>query len=268
MRYLTLLFFLMFTFPVFSQVEEIYEFVEVQPSFPGCEDIVDLSERQRCSDRKMVQFISKNAGYPSVARESGFEGTVFIRFVVEPDGSISNIEVLKDNTPGGGLKEAALKAIHAMNEMPEKWNPGRQSGEAVRVRVVVPVKIKLMDEEDFSQEELAPEEPSFSVETNYKPSKSTQKLICGIWKIESINGQFIAENGRIEFKKNKKVIMTSDGKSTSGATWRILDDGKKIEITDEEDSSVDISGIVSLDKKKLILMNSYIGEIVSRRVKK
>jgi protein TonB len=78
-----------------------------------------------------------------MAREAGFEGTVFVRFVVEPDGRISNVEVLKDNTPGGGLKEAALKAVESMNQMGDRWNPGKQRGNPVRVRVVVPVKFKL-----------------------------------------------------------------------------------------------------------------------------
>jgi protein TonB len=75
---------------------------------------------------------------------AGFEGTVFIRFVVETDGTISNIEVLKDQTPGGGLKEAALDAVNAMNSMDKKWNPGLHRGIPVRVRVVAPVKFKLL----------------------------------------------------------------------------------------------------------------------------
>jgi protein TonB len=122
---------------------EIFAIVEEQPSFPGCEKITDKTERQKCSDKKMVQFLGQKAGYPSMAREAGFEGTVFVRFVVEPDGSISNIEVVKDQTPGGGLKDAALKAVNSMNTMNEKWNPGKQRGNPVRVRVVVPVKFKL-----------------------------------------------------------------------------------------------------------------------------
>jgi protein TonB len=129
--------------PVKVAEPEIFTIVEEQPSFPGCEKISDKTERQKCSDRKMVTFLGQKAGYPSMAREAGFEGTVFIRFVVEPDGNISNIEVLKDQTPGGGLKDAALKAVQAMNTMGEKWNPGKQRGNPVRVRVVVPVKFKL-----------------------------------------------------------------------------------------------------------------------------
>jgi len=129
--------------PVKVAEPEIFTIVEEQPSFPGCEKITDKTERQKCSDKKMVSFLGQKAGYPSMAREAGFEGTVFIRFVVEPDGSISNIEILKDQTPGGGLKDAALKAVQSMNTMNEKWNPGKQRGNPVRVRVVVPVKFKL-----------------------------------------------------------------------------------------------------------------------------
>jgi protein TonB len=113
------------------------------PSFPGCEKIKEKDERQKCSDKKMVSFIGQKAGYPSMAREAGFEGTVFVRFVVESDGTVTNVEILKDNTPGGGLKEAALRAVQSMNQMGEKWNPGKQRGNPVRVRMVVPVKFKL-----------------------------------------------------------------------------------------------------------------------------
>jgi len=123
---------------------EIFSIVDEQPSFPGCGDILDKTERQKCSDKNMVQFLGQNAGYPEAALDAGFEGTVFIRFVVETDGSISNIEVIKDMTPGGGLSDAALEAVRVMNNMEEKWNPGMQSGKPVRVRVVVPVKFTLV----------------------------------------------------------------------------------------------------------------------------
>jgi TonB family protein len=123
---------------------EIFTLVEEEPTFPGCEDIVDKTEKQRCSVKKMISFLGLKAGYPNEAKMAGFEGTVFIRFVVETDGTISNIEVLKDQTPGGGLKEAALDAVNAMNSMDKKWNPGLHRGIPVRVRVVAPVKFKLL----------------------------------------------------------------------------------------------------------------------------
>lgn len=267
MHYLQLFSFLLICFPLFSQEHEVFTIIEEQPSFPGCDDLKDKTERHKCSDKKMVQFLAMNAGYPSEAREAGFEGTVFIRFIVEPDGSITNIEVLKDQTPGGGLKEAALMAVQAMNDMPQKWKPGRKDGEAVRVRVVVPVKFKLMDEEDFSQEELAPEEPSFSIETNYKPSKSTQKLICGIWKIESLNGKKVTENGTFEFKKNKDIIMTAKGELVYSAKWKLHKDGNKIIMYDPTDMSNEISGIVALDKDKFILINRITGRMETKRIK-
>jgi protein TonB len=128
--------------PIITKEPEIFSIVEEMPYFPGCEELSG-DERKKCSDKKMVNFIGKKAYYTTMARESAFEGTVYIRFVVEKDGTISNIEVIKDNTEGGGLKESALKAVKSMNEMNEKWKPGKQRGNPVRVRIIVPVKFKL-----------------------------------------------------------------------------------------------------------------------------
>jgi protein TonB len=113
------------------------------PIFLGCEHIADINERHRCSDRKMTEFMNQNLKYPNLARESGFEGKVFVRFVVEIDGSMSNIVVLKDMTAGGGLKEAALELMELMQKGEKKWTPASTEGQPERTRIVVPIKFKL-----------------------------------------------------------------------------------------------------------------------------
>ncbi|MDP3462804.1 MAG: energy transducer TonB [Bacteroidales bacterium] len=103
---------------------EIFTVVESMPEFPG-------------GAAKMMEFIAKNIKYPPMARESGIQGRVFVNFVVEPDGSVSNVKVLRGI--GGGCDEEAIRVV---NNMP-KWTPGRQRGKAVRVSFNLPVRFTL-----------------------------------------------------------------------------------------------------------------------------
>jgi TonB family protein len=236
-----------------TEEPEIFVIVEEQPSFPGCENVNDKTERQKCSDKKMVQFLGQNAGYPPTAREAGFEGTVFVRFVVEADGSISNIEVVRDQTPGGGLKEAAIKAVEAMNEMPKKWNPGMQRGKPVRVRVVVPIKFKLGFDEV----------KTFSIETDYKAKGNEAKLLEGVWRLTFINSIEIPEqeNMRLEFKSNSDLTFSNNEDVSEKSKWKLSKDSKKIEIIDADASEPNFWGIKFLSKDEAILMDAEIGEM-------
>ncbi|MBR5603744.1 MAG: energy transducer TonB [Bacteroidales bacterium] len=103
---------------------EIFKVVEVMPEFPG-------------GPAKMMEYIQKNIKYPMMARESDIQGRVFVSFVVEPDGSISNVGVMRGI--GGGCDEEAVRVV---NSMP-KWNPGKQRGTAVRCSFTVPIIFKL-----------------------------------------------------------------------------------------------------------------------------
>lgn len=117
--------------------QEIFKVVEDAPLFPGCEDIDVKDERQKCAETKLLEFLYSKIQYPSIARENGIEGMVYIRFVVEPDGSISRTEVVRD--VGGGCGDEAARVVNLM----PKWNPGKQRGKAVRVMFTLPVKFDL-----------------------------------------------------------------------------------------------------------------------------
>ena len=97
---------------------------EIMPAFPGGEG-------------KLFEFISKNIKYPQLARETGTQGRVYISFIVEPDGSISHVELLRGI--GAGCDEEAMRVVKAM----PNWSPGRQCGKAVRVVYNLPVNFKL-----------------------------------------------------------------------------------------------------------------------------
>jgi protein TonB len=103
---------------------EVFTIVEEMPSYPG-------------GDMKMYEYLGKNIKYPQIARESGIQGRVFVNFVVEPDGSVSNVKVLRGI--GGGCDEEAIRVVKSM----PKWKPGKQRGKAVRVSYTLPVVFKL-----------------------------------------------------------------------------------------------------------------------------
>lgn len=103
---------------------EIFTVVESMPEYPG-------------GAEEMMRFIAQNIKYPPIARESGIQGRVFVNFVVEPNGSVSNVKVLRGI--GGGCDEEAIRVVQSM----PKWTPGRQRGKAVRVSFNLPVRFTL-----------------------------------------------------------------------------------------------------------------------------
>ena len=107
-----------------EQADEIFTIVEEQPSPVG-------------GIKAFYDYVGKNLKYPGKARRMGVEGRVFVEFIVEKDGSLTDIKVAKGI--GGGCDEEAIRVIsHA-----PKWNPGRQRGNPVRVRMVMPIMFQL-----------------------------------------------------------------------------------------------------------------------------
>ena len=103
---------------------EIFTVVEEMPEFPG-------------GMAKLAEYLAKNIKYPQLARESGIQGRVFINFVVENDGSVTNVKVMR--SLGGGCDEEAVRVVKSM----PKWKPGKQRGKPVRVSYNLPVNFKL-----------------------------------------------------------------------------------------------------------------------------
>lgn len=124
-------------------VEEIFKVVEQMPRFPGCDDFPgDNTAKIDCANKKLMEFIYSNIQYPAIARENNIEGTVVVQFVVDTDGRISNAKVVRDI--GAQCGEEALRIVEMMNQMPERWTPGKQRGRPVRVLFMLPVKFKLL----------------------------------------------------------------------------------------------------------------------------
>lgn len=115
--------------------------VEDMPLFPGCEDEPDKAAKKRCSDRKVFEYVGKNLRYPAIARENGVEGTVVVQFVVETDGTVADVSLLRDL--GAGTGEEAVRVVESMNGNGIKWTPGRQRGRPVKVQFRLPIRFRL-----------------------------------------------------------------------------------------------------------------------------
>ena len=123
--------------------DEVFHIVEQMPLFCAeeCDHLEDPEERKRCSKNAQLGFIYRHAAYPVEAFNKGREGTAVVSFVVEQDGTISDIQVVDD--PGDGLGDAALSLVKKMQTEDVRWVPGRQKGQAVRVRINMPIQFEL-----------------------------------------------------------------------------------------------------------------------------
>ncbi|WNJ18144.1 energy transducer TonB [Pontibacter sp. G13] len=107
-----------------SEESQIYEIVEEPAEFPG-------------GMSAMIGFIQENLQYPPDARRMGIEGKVYLSFIVEKDGSLSDVKVLRSV-----CESIDTESIRLVKSMP-RWKPGTQRGKRVRVKFVLPLGFKL-----------------------------------------------------------------------------------------------------------------------------
>jgi len=112
-----------------DEVEEepqVFIIVEDMPEFPG-------------GELALRKYIAENVRYPEMAKENDIQGTVYVRFVVDTDGSVKNVEVLRGVDPL--LDKEAVRVVQSL----PKWKPGKQRGKAVKVSHSVPIKFQLQN---------------------------------------------------------------------------------------------------------------------------
>lgn len=107
-----------------ESAQQIFTVVEEMPEFPG-------------GQGALLQYLAKSIKYPVIAQENGIHGRVTCSFVVEKDGSVTDIQVVRGADPS--LDKEAIRVITAM----PKWKPGKQRGKPVRVKYTVPVTFRL-----------------------------------------------------------------------------------------------------------------------------
>ncbi len=106
--------------------DTVYQTVEEMPEFPdGIEGLMD--------------YVAQNVKYPESAKEKNLQGRVLVKFIIEKDGSVSNVEVGRGW--GNELDDEAVRVVKAM----PKWKPGKQDGKPVRVSFILPINFKLSD---------------------------------------------------------------------------------------------------------------------------
>jgi len=107
---------------------EIYQVVEKMPSFPG-------------GEAALFQFLARELIYPSLALENNIQGVVVVQFIVEQDGSITGVTLIRG--VGGGCDEEALRVVKRM----PNWEPGIQNDRKVRVRFNMPIRFKIVGDD-------------------------------------------------------------------------------------------------------------------------
>ena len=114
------------TDPTVNSVDtgQAFSVVEIAPEFPG-------------GSGALLKFLSTNIKYPTISAEQGIQGSVYVSFIVERDGSISEVKNVR-----GVTTELDAEAIRVVKAMPN-WTPGRQDGKAVRVKFVLPIRFRL-----------------------------------------------------------------------------------------------------------------------------
>jgi protein TonB len=108
----------------YNKPDEPFLFVEEMPEFPG-------------GEKALLNYLAVNVKYPVVAQENGIQGKVYVSFVIDENGHIINVELLR-----GVDKSLNNEAIRVISSMP-KWKPGKQRGKAVKVRFTVPIVFEL-----------------------------------------------------------------------------------------------------------------------------
>ena len=104
--------------------ETVYDMVEELPAYPG-------------GMEELMKFLQEHVKYPKAAQDKGTQGRVLVQFVVEKDGSITNVNVVRSVSPE--LDAEALRVVKAM----PNWTPGKHKGEAVRVKFTIPIVFRL-----------------------------------------------------------------------------------------------------------------------------
>lgn len=106
--------------------DAVFSYAEVMAEFPG-------------GQAAFYKYLQESIHYPAEEAKAGLQGTVYVSFVIEKDGSVSNIKVLKGVRDAPGLDAEAVRVIALM----PKWSPGKMNGKAVRVSVTQPIKFVL-----------------------------------------------------------------------------------------------------------------------------
>lgn len=184
---------------------EVFTSVEQLPEFAGGLD-------------NFYRFLGKTLQYPAEARQRGVQGKVNVTFVVEADGSLSNIKALAG--PGSGLEEEAARALAAS----PKWNPGMQNNKPVAVRYTVPVIFSLPNEHNADSTGAKPANYGLVRQINFQPKVSHDSL-----QVTATPNKIIVVNVKNGEPVTEKPLVIIDGKEAASSAMLSSMDAKRIE---------------------------------------
>ena len=116
-----------------NKTGEIEKGFGIPPVFPGCEK---KKNKRKCFQKKMLNHISKNFQYPEIAQKMGIQGRVYVKFIIDEDGSVT---LIRTRGPDKNLEREAYRIISKLPKM----TPGKIKGRPVRVPLFVPITFRL-----------------------------------------------------------------------------------------------------------------------------
>lgn len=119
------------------------------PRFPGCEDEATEALKNNCAREKMMTFIYRSIRYPEVARKNGLTGEVVANFIINIDGTIANVNIIRNI--GGGCGAEVARVIESMNASGIRFTPpgGRGQPRLVRFQIVVSFTREMMEKKEY-----------------------------------------------------------------------------------------------------------------------
>jgi|GEM_PF-866238 TonB family protein len=143
-RYLFIVATLIMPFVAFTQSnveDQAVRRCEVMPAFGDCVD-APTEDLYRCSSAALMEYVGARISYPELAMEMEVQGTIYIVFIIEKDGSVDDVRIMRGVGDNKGALALETEAIRIVKDLPD-FRPGTEGGEEVRVQFVVPVKFVL-----------------------------------------------------------------------------------------------------------------------------
>ena len=179
--------------------DTIYNIVEVMPEFPGGMD-------------KMANYLSENIKYPEEAKDNGISGRVFISFVIEKDGSVNEVKIMKSVDPL--LDNEAVRVVKAM----PKWKPGTMKGKPVRVNYVLPISFKL--DESATTAKKSNEKIYETPETMPEYVGGTEAMIKYLQDNITVPEKYQNMEAKAQYRVMVKFVVEADGSVTEVETMK------------------------------------------------
>ena len=188
---------------------EVFQVVEEMPEFPG-----GMGE--------CMKWLGQNIKYPADAKEKGVQGRVIVQFVVEKDGTIVNAKVVRGVDP-----DLDAEALRVVNQSP-KWKPGKQKGEAVRVKYTLPIMFRLGNDSSDSKAAEAPREAKVDENGVHQVCEEMPEFPGGMqecmkWLGKNINYPAEAKEKGTQGRVIIQFVVEKDGSITEAKVARGVD---------------------------------------------